>query len=156
MTQVLLFNMKKFLATILFIFLMLFAFRSDSEVSETISKTTVQQHIFNHQTFGLYQNMGYGLTGGVKKIDSHLMQFQTNTGYRYRYEIYICSRTMYFNQYRNTNVYGLHISVNNQNITMAQYPYGLNFIATIDGTMVYVWETNDPNVIFSVFWQNLS
>jgi len=154
---VLRFNMKKVIVTILFIILMLFAFKSDSEVTtNTIVKTTLQQHIFNHQTFGVYQSGAYGITGGVKRFDSYAQNFQTNTGYRYRYEIYMCSRTYNnYGQYRNTNVYGSHISVNNQNITMAQYPYGLNYTASVAGTMIYVWETNDPRVNFNVNWQRL-
>jgi len=134
---------------------MLFALRTDSDVLSK-ENTTLQQHTFNHQTFGLYQNMGYGITGGVKKFDSYTQNFQTSTGYRYRYEIFVCSRTInQYNQYRNTNVYGLHVYVNNQNITMAQYPYGVNFTATVNGIMVYVWETNDPMPTFGIEWQNL-
>ena len=129
--------------------LVLFAFKTDS------ATYIQQQHIFNHQTFPLFQNMGYGLTGGVKKFDSFAMNFRTNTGYRYRYEVYVSSRTMYMNQYRNTNVYGLQVFVNGQNISLPQYPYGLNFTATVSGTLVYIWETNDPQAFFNVTWQNL-
>jgi len=147
--------MKRTLITILFAILMLFAFRTDSEVLST-ENLSLQQHTFNHQTFGLYQNMSYGLTGGVKRFDSHVMNFQTNTGYRFRYEVYMCSRTVnQYGQYRNTSVYGSQIFVNNQNITIAQYPYGLNYTATVNGTLIYVWETNDPSVMFNVTWQNL-
>jgi hypothetical protein len=146
--------MKKYLITILFAIFMLFAFRTDSEVL-TKPNTTLQQHTFNHQTFGLYQNGMYGITGGVKKFDSYAMGFQTNTGYRFRYEIYLCSRTQYGTQYRNVTAYGIHIFVNNQNITIAQYPYGLQGIITVSGTLIYVWETNDPTPVFTVNWQNL-
>ena len=147
--------MKALIITIIFLLFMLFAFRTDSEVLSK-ENTTLQQHVFNHQTFGLFQNMGYGLTGGVKKFDSHAMNFQTNTGYRYRYEIYMCSRSYnQYGQYRNTSVYGSQIFVNNQNITIAQYPYGLNYTATVNGTLIYVWETNDPRAMFNVTWQNL-
>ena len=139
--------MKKLLIPLLFFF-MLF--------SIPLNSSNNQQHIFNHQTFGLYQNIGFGITGGVKKYDSYSMNFQTNTGYRYRYEVYVCSRTINtYNQYRNTNVYGLQIFVNNENITIAQYPYGLNFTATINGTLVYIWESNSPLPTFGIKWQNL-
>lgn len=125
-------------------------------IGSSLTSETNQQHVFNHQTFGLYQNGNYGITGGVKKFDSHTMNFQTNTGYRFRYEIYVSSRSVnIYNQYVNTNVFGLHVMVNNQNITMAQYPYGLNFLATLEGTLVYVWETNDPLASFTINWQNL-
>jgi len=146
--------MKTIFFTTIFTFFMLFALITDSGVLSK-ENTTLQQHTFNHQTFGLYQNMGYGITGGVKKYDSQIMGFQTNTGYRFRYEIYLCSRTQAQYGYRNVTAYGIHIFVNNQNITIAQFPYGLQGIITVDGTLIYVWETNDPTPVFNVNWQNL-
>ena len=146
--------MKAIFIIIVFLFHFLLPLKSSDTVIE--KTTTLQQQNFNHQTFGLYQNMGFGITGGVKKFDSYATNFQTNTGYRYKYEIYVYSRTVnQYNQNRNTNVYGLHVFVNNKNITIAQYPYGLNFIATLNGIMVYVWETNSPTPNFGITWQTL-
>jgi hypothetical protein len=108
-----------------------------------------------HQTFGLYQNGPYGITGHVLKYDSYQMQFKTQTGYRYRYEIYMFTRSTAYGQYRNTIVQGSHVFVNGQNVSIIQYPYGLNYVVSMNGTMIYYWETNDPMPTFNVTWQNL-
>lgn len=146
--------MKRILITILFSLIMLCAFRTDSMNSPAIENVQ-QQHFFNHQTFGLYQNGIYGITGGVKKYDSYALGLQTQTGYRFRFEIYLMSRTQSVYGYKNITAYGMHVFVNNQNVTIAQYPYGVQGVITVEGTMVYVWETNDPMPVFSVTWQNL-
>ena len=141
--------MNKYLILIFsFLFLILFSFSS-------IGKKETQQGI-NHQTFGLYQNGIYGISGGVMKYDSYSMGIQLNTGYRYKYDIYLVSRTMGVNNmYRSTSLYGINVFVNNQNITIAQFPYGFNITATVQGTIIYQWETNDPMPQFNVTWKNL-
>ena len=144
--------MKKYLITIFsLVLLIMFSFSSMGKKESKL----LQQGI-NHQIFGLYQNGIYGISGGVIKYDSYSMQFQSNTGYRYRYDIYLVSRTVGVNNmYRNTSLYGLSVFVNNENITIAQYPYGLNLTATVQGTVIYQWETNDSMPQFNVTWQTL-
>ena len=110
-----------------------------------------------YQNLGTYslpiQNGSIVVTGQVFKYDTYFGNYKTQTGYRYKYDIYVYSRSTLMNQYRNTFVYNTNIYINGQNVTLIQYPYGMDFLATFQGIIIYVWETNDAYPNFSIDWK---
>jgi len=136
--------MKKFLLFILFFIISLLPLKVNGQ--------SIYQNLGNYNLSIINGNID--ITGVVMKYDSYSMNFKTQTGYRYRYELFLYSKSYYQGQSRNTYVSNSFVFVNGQNVTILQYPYGLNYLISVTGTNVYIWETNDSNPKFSVTWSN--
>ena len=111
-----------------------------------------------YQDLGTSNNAVYGgnisIHGIAMKYDSYTMNFKTQTGYRYRYEIFLYSKSYLNGIQENTSIYNAYVFVNGQNVTVVQYPYGINYLISVTGTNIYIWETNDIAPNFSVTWSN--
>jgi hypothetical protein len=143
----LLYMKKLFIFIITFLLLLIPGFSNKNQENAGIA----------YQNLGTYslpiQNGSIIVTGQVFKYDTFFSNNKTQTGYRYKYDIYVYSRSTLMGLHRNTIIFNSNIYVNGQNVTIIQYPYGMDFLATFQGTNIYVWETNDAYPVFSIDWK---
>jgi hypothetical protein len=78
------------------------------------------------------------------------------TFFKYRYEFYFVSYSVFNNFMRNTWLYGARIYINGFEETSRQFPNGFNVYITTQPTLVYWYETDYDNINISMTWVNSS
>ena len=81
-------------------------------------------------------------------------QEYTKEAQRYRYELYLESKSVYRGERTSTWLYGARVYINGREVTYQNYPNGITLSAGTEPTLIYWYEVSMADLEMAITWEN--
>lgn len=73
---------------------------------------------------------------------------------KYRYELYLESKSIFRGSSTSTWLYGARVFINGREVTYQNYPQGFTVAVAIEPTLIYWYEVSMDNLEMAITWEN--